>query len=87
MAVVPADPAPARPVDPTVAVPSAGAPTPDPAAAPEVALAAERPTNHQELFIRGNCFQGRISQQGTLFGHKELGGFGCPALMLLLLIN
>ena len=68
---VPADPAPVPPADPTAAVPSGVALTPAPAAALAVDLAADHPTNYQELFIRENSFRGRISQQGTLVGLRN----------------
>lgn len=66
-AAVPADLAPVHHANPTVAVPNEVAPTPAPAADLEVALAAEHLTKHQELFIRGNCFQGNFSARNTFW--------------------
>ena len=67
MEAVPAGPALARPANRTVAVPSAAAPTPGPAADLVAAPAADHPTNQQEVFIRGNCFQENFSARNTFW--------------------
>merc|ERR1719312_1656261 len=70
-AEVPADPVPAPHADLTAAVPSGVAPTLAREADLVVDLVADHLTKYQELFIRGNRFQGRISQQGTHFGLRN----------------